>query len=169
MTSPNGGLLEFDILHVFEFDSNRKCMSVMVRQRGDSRIMLYTKGADSVIYKKLVNQFTPGIGVAPQLPSDNEAGELRDLVVNDLTHSGSEVSSIESLTNSHIDMYARLGLRTLCLARRVFSSEEYEEWAKGRRTAEIALEDRDQLLTETAYSAETKLELLGMQCVVWCV
>ena len=159
MSAPYGKLLEFDVLHVLEFDSNRKCMSVVARQRGDDRVVLYSKGADSVIYKNLRHQYMPRNST--MATSENEAKELNDMVVNDLTHSESNESSIRVSTNSHLDMFARLGLRTLCLARRVFTVEEYSEWATKRNRAEIALEDRDILLHETALSAEMKLELLG--------
>lgn len=44
----------YDVLNVFEFDSFRKRMSVIIRT-SDGKIKIYTKGADTVIYERLAN------------------------------------------------------------------------------------------------------------------
>lgn len=44
-----------EVLNVFEFDSFRKRMSVVVRAP-DNKIKIYTKGADTVIYDRLVSR-----------------------------------------------------------------------------------------------------------------
>ena len=53
LLTPHCGVVEYDILHILEFDSRRKCMSVIVRQKGTDQVILYTKGADSAIYSFL--------------------------------------------------------------------------------------------------------------------
>ena len=40
-----------EVVAMFEFSSDRKCMSVIIRE--NNLIKLYVKGADNVIYKKL--------------------------------------------------------------------------------------------------------------------
>lgn len=45
----------FEVLNVFEFDSFRKRMSVVV-MGPDNRIKIYTKGADTVIYERLATK-----------------------------------------------------------------------------------------------------------------
>ncbi|XP_024084147.1 probable phospholipid-transporting ATPase VD isoform X2 [Cimex lectularius] len=52
---PGECIAEFEILRVLPFDSNRKCMSVIVRKPFTNEIVVYTKGADSSIYSRLVN------------------------------------------------------------------------------------------------------------------
>jgi len=53
--------LDFEILNVMDFTSNRKRMSVVVRAP-DGQIKLFTKGADNVIYERLrKNQQLAGI------------------------------------------------------------------------------------------------------------
>ena len=48
---PSGELLEYELLNVLEFTPERKCMSVIVREKGGrERVMVYTKGADSTCY-----------------------------------------------------------------------------------------------------------------------
>ena len=44
--------VEYEVLNILEFNSTRKRMSVVVRAP-DDRLLLYTKGADSVIYERL--------------------------------------------------------------------------------------------------------------------
>ena len=51
--TPHKGLVEYQVLHVLEFDSHRKCMSVIVREKGTDQVVLYTKGADSAIFSFL--------------------------------------------------------------------------------------------------------------------
>ena len=97
----------FEILHTLEFDSDRKCMSVIVRRKGDSQVILYSKGADSVIYRNLVHP----TGLLPEEYNNSLGGqEERE----------QDVPNRAELTQMHLNMYARLGLRTLCLAKRVF-------------------------------------------------
>ena len=60
------------------------------------RIILYTKGADSVIYNRIMQQ------------SVEE----------------SEASTRKIRTQTHLDQYARLGLRTLCMTRKVRGGDE---------------------------------------------
>jgi magnesium-transporting ATPase (P-type) len=49
-----GSVENFEILHVFEFDSFRKRMSVVVKTQ-DGKIKIYTKGADTVIFQRLAD------------------------------------------------------------------------------------------------------------------
>ena len=43
----------------------------------------------------------------------------------------------------------------------MFTDKEYSSWLEQRHKAEVALEDRDALLSRSAYDIESKLELLG--------
>nr|XP_020145206.1 probable phospholipid-transporting ATPase VD [Microcebus murinus] len=89
------GPLTFPLLHVLPFDSARKRMSVVVRHPLSNRVVVYTKGADSAIMELL----------SP--PSPGEAS-LEKLQV-----------TIREKTQRHLDEYARQGLRTLCIAKKV--------------------------------------------------
>lgn len=104
---PGEGPVTYEILQVLPFDSSRKRMSVIVRRQDDSSIVLYCKGADSAVLPKLerANQ---------QFRADEvDAGEG-----SWAARSSSRGSLVEE-TSSHLDLYARDGLRTLCMARRV--------------------------------------------------
>jgi magnesium-transporting ATPase (P-type) len=49
----NGKLENFDVYRRMEFSSDRKRMSILIRDPTDKKIKLYVKGADSVILERL--------------------------------------------------------------------------------------------------------------------
>ncbi|XP_036279516.1 phospholipid-transporting ATPase VB isoform X3 [Pipistrellus kuhlii] len=135
---PQGTCLTFDVLCTLGFDSVRKRMSVVVRHPLTGDIIVYTKGADSVIM---------------------------DLLEDPARVTGTDVEKklrkIRARTQKHLDLYARDGLRTLCIAKKVLSEEDFRRWASFRREAEASLDNRDELLMETAQHLENQFTLLG--------
>ena len=118
---------EYDVLHLLEFDSNRKCMSIIVRERKeDSEIILYSKGADSAIYANLVHpaqshrrvfSLSSSTAVSPAALQSSGDGSGENTPMSVLLRKNE--AFVKRLTQDHLDMYARLGLRILCLAKRV--------------------------------------------------
>ncbi|XP_004467267.2 phospholipid-transporting ATPase VB isoform X2 [Dasypus novemcinctus] len=135
---PQGACLTFDLLWTLGFDSVRKRMSVVVRHPLTREIVVYTKGADSVIMDLL--------GAPAHVTETDVEKKLR---------------KIRALTQKHLDVYARDGLRTLCIAKKVVSEEDFQRWATFRLEAEASLENREELLMETAQHLENQLTLLG--------
>eukprot|EP00477_Mikrocytos_mackini_P001498 GAHX01001611.1.p1 GENE.GAHX01001611.1~~GAHX01001611.1.p1 ORF type:complete len:1200 (-),score=219.20 GAHX01001611.1:28-3627(-) len=84
----------FEVLDIIEFTSDRKRMSVIVKDPRDNKIKIFCKGADSVIHSNL-------------LESEKET----------FNHSKSKLND-----------FARKGLRTLCLASKIITEEEFLEW-----------------------------------------
>nr|XP_056703947.1 phospholipid-transporting ATPase VB [Euleptes europaea] len=134
---PEGTLLTFDLLYTLGFDSNRKRMSVVVRHPLTKEIIVYTKGADSVIMDLLED---------PARATMTMEKRIRKVIVQ---------------TQKHLDWYAQDGLRTLCIAKKVLSEDDFRKWANFRHEAETAIDNREELLMETAHHLETKLTLLG--------
>ncbi|KAI2634801.1 phospholipid-translocating P-type ATPase [Hypomontagnella submonticulosa] len=122
-----GEEIHYQILNTIEFNSSRKRMSAIVRMP-DGRIILFCKGADSIIYSRL------------------KRGEQQEL---------------RKTTAEHLEMFAREGLRTLCIAQRVLSEPEYLEWRKEHDKAATAMHDREEKLEEVADKIEQELTLLG--------
>nr|XP_020664948.1 probable phospholipid-transporting ATPase VB isoform X2 [Pogona vitticeps] len=135
---PEGILLTFELLFTLGFDSNRKRMSVVVRHPLTKEIIVYTKGADSVIMDLLEDPVRAGMTAEKN------------------------IRKIRTQTQKHLDLYAREGLRTLCIAKKVLSEDDFQKWASFRHEAESAIDNRDELLMETAQHLETKLTLLGV-------
>lgn len=92
----NATVMNFTRLHVLEFTSDRKRMSVIVRDKR-GHIWLFMKGAESHVLP-LCDQTT------------------REMI---------------SVTQRHINEFARLGLRTLAVARRKLTSQEYIKFCNG--------------------------------------
>lgn len=146
---PGEGEVTYEVLHVLPFDSSRKRMSIVVRRQDDSSIVMYCKGADSAVLPKLERSHQQFMG------DDVDAGEGAGSARRD------SAGSLVEQTANHLDLYARDGLRTLCMARRYISDSDYEEWLEQHRHAETALHDRERLLHVSAHKLECNMELLG--------
>ena len=118
---------EYQVLNTLEFNSSRKRMSAIIRMP-DNRIILFCKGADSVIYARLRR------GEQAQLRKD---------------------------TAEHLEMFAREGLRTLCIAQKEVPEEEYRIWAKEHDLAAAAVYNREEKLETLSDQIERDLTLLG--------
>uniref|UniRef100_A0A8C4HBC3 Phospholipid-transporting ATPase n=1 Tax=Dicentrarchus labrax TaxID=13489 RepID=A0A8C4HBC3_DICLA len=132
MELPHLGKLNFELLHTLGFDSTRKRMSVVVRHPLTDQITVYTKGADSVIM---------------DLIKPPDTGKRQKKIVN--------------RTQNYLNLYAADGLRTLCIAKKIMSKEQYACWLQHHLEAETAIQGREELLFESALRLETNLQLLG--------
>jgi len=117
----------FKVLNTLEFNSTRKRMSAIIRMP-DNKIILYCKGADSIIYSRLKR---------------GEQSELR------------------RTTAEHLEMFAREGLRTLCIAQKELGEEEYQNWNREHEIAAAAIQDREDKLEAVSDLIERDLTLLG--------
>uniref|UniRef100_A0A668A0Z2 Phospholipid-transporting ATPase n=1 Tax=Myripristis murdjan TaxID=586833 RepID=A0A668A0Z2_9TELE len=133
---PHLGKLSFELLHTLGFDSTRKRMSVVVRHPLTDQITVYTKGADSVIMDLIKPPST-----------DNSKGKRQRKIVY--------------RTQNYLNLYAADGLRTLCIAKKILTKEEYACWLQRHLEAETAIQGREELLFESALRLETNLQLLG--------
>ncbi|GCB66025.1 hypothetical protein scyTo_0004892 [Scyliorhinus torazame] len=134
----NVGRLHFQLLHILPFDSIRKRMSVVVRHPLTNKVVVYTKGADSV---------------------------MMDLL-DTSTKGHQEQKGIQERTQNYLDDYAKEGLRTLCIAKKVMNDAEYLEWLKFHLLAETRIDNQEELLLESALKLETNLTLLGATGIV---
>ncbi|KAK6361092.1 hypothetical protein TWF730_004841 [Orbilia blumenaviensis] len=123
----HGKQVGYQVLNTLEFNSARKRMSAIIRMP-DDKIILFCKGADSIIYSRL----TP-----------DQQQDLR------------------KQTAEHLEIFAREGLRTLCIAQRVLSEEEYREWMQLYDIAASATVGRDEKVEEVSEMIEQNLTLIG--------
>ncbi|KAL5963955.1 Phospholipid-transporting ATPase IA [Taenia solium] len=121
--------VQFKLLQVIEFTSERKRMSVIVEDT-DGKLFLMVKGADTVIYERLAS------------------GAL-----------------FREETLSHMDEFASIGLRTLCIAFRRLDRAFYDEWALKYYKASVAVTNRNALLDEVCELIEQDLELVGATAI----
>ncbi|KAI3452434.1 hypothetical protein Pfo_009098 [Paulownia fortunei] len=121
----------YTLLHVLEFSSARKRMSVIVKNV-ENQLLLLCKGADSVMFERL-------------------SKDVQDFV---------------AVTMDHIKRYAEAGLRTLVVAYRELSEEEFRSWEEEFLKAQTSLSaDRDALVEAAADKIERDLILLGATAV----
>uniref|UniRef100_A0A8C2DF44 Phospholipid-transporting ATPase n=1 Tax=Cyprinus carpio TaxID=7962 RepID=A0A8C2DF44_CYPCA len=89
-----------------------------------------------------------------------------DNVIMELAEPDGFSREIMERTQRHLDQYAREGLRTLCVAKKVLEEQEYKAWLKRHEYAETSIENREELLLESAERLETNLTLLGASGIV---
>ena len=118
---------EYTVLNTLEFNSSRKRMSAIIRMP-DNRIVLYCKGADSIIYSRLKR---------------------------------GEQASLRKITAEHLEMFAREGLRTLCIGYRELGEEQYRRWNVEHDLAAAAVQGRDDKLEAVSDAIERELTLIG--------
>lgn len=131
-----GEKLRFEILGLHEFDSARKCMSVVL-QCPDGSVKVLVKGADSSVLQKLA-----------LTEKTTEIEEERQAHI--IFH-----------TQMHLDLYSKGGLRTLVIAARDLSTAELKTWQRLYASANASLTDRTELLHEASQVIEKDLVLLG--------
>ncbi|TAQ88937.1 hypothetical protein B7494_g2734 [Chlorociboria aeruginascens] len=72
-----------------------------------------------------------------------------------------EQSELRRSTAEHLELFAREGLRTLCIAQRELKEEEYRAWNKQHELASAAIQNREDKLEEVSDMIERDLTLLG--------
>lgn len=136
INDPIEGNVEYELLKVLPFDSNRKCMSIVTRRINivglRQEVILFTKGADSTILPAL----------AP-CPLDSEEYVLRER------------------TQHQLDLYARQGLRVLLIAKRNLDPVEFSEWYSKHQECEMSTESREKRVRESFALLERNLTLIG--------
>ncbi|KAH7474515.1 putative phospholipid-transporting ATPase DRS2 [Phytophthora ramorum] len=132
----------YKLLNVLEFDSDRKRMTVIV-EAPDGAIELLCKGADNVIFERLAaDQATLPGGMSSE-------------------------QAAEQLT-----LYAKAGMRTLCLAYKTIGRSEYETWSARYTQAHGSMEElvkrrqgRANAIDPLMNEIERDLILLGVTAV----
>lgn len=76
--------------------------------------------------------------------------------------SPSDENAVASTSIRHyLQSYARQGLRTLVMAKRTLTPQEYETWRQKHEEAEIATENRERRIRDSYATLESHLTLLG--------
>ncbi|KAJ1553815.1 hypothetical protein HK405_006810 [Cladochytrium tenue] len=135
VTNAFGDPERFEILNTLEFNSDRKRMSVIVRNTVDNKLYMFTKGADNIINARLSQS-------SPVYPADRKRK-----------------------TDLALQQFSEIGLRTLMVAFRNLTEEEYEEFAEEFYEASNSLSDREARVAEVAEKYERDLVLLGATAI----
>lgn len=124
---------EFQILNTLEFNSTRKRMSAIVK-----------------------------------FPKTDPDAKDRILLIckgaDSIIYSRLKPNAQEKLcseTAIHLEQFANEGLRTLCIAQKELTEEEYHKFSRDHEVASSALTDREDRMEEVADALERDLTLLG--------
>jgi phospholipid-transporting ATPase len=136
MTGSNEMILEewgkevfFELLHVLEFNSDRKRMSVIVKTE-EQEIILICKGADNKIIER-----------------SNNIENRQEMVY-------------------HVEKFAKEGLRTLLIAKRVLTDEEYQEFNKKYSQAKTIIgESRAEEIKKVQEEIEQNMTIIGATAI----
>ena len=126
---------DIELLDLFEFTSERKRESVIIRDTHDNnKIKLYCKGADNIITERL---------------SENNNKDILNK------------------TQNYVDKYSALGFRTLFVAMKIISEEEFEIIKSKLKTLRMSLsKNKDEYIEDYLSSEiEINLTLLGATIV----
>ncbi|EFA81830.1 hypothetical protein PPL_05062 [Heterostelium album PN500] len=124
---------EYKLLKVLEFDSDRKRMSVIVTHYDSDDIIMYCKGADSVILPRLLDY--------------GDANNIVDLI---------------SSYKEHLHRFSCEGLRTLCVTKKIIPRDEYEPWSLKMNAANLLLNGRNERVGELSSEIEHGWSMLGI-------
>lgn len=131
----NGEKLRLDVLGLHEFDSVRKRMSVIIRFP-DNTVKVLAKGADSSML-----------------------GILEDAGITE--NKREKLGNVRYATERHLSNYSMQGLRTLVVAAKDLTDEEFLEWQLMYEEASTSLTERSTKLRQTASLVECNLHLVG--------
>ena len=100
LTAPAGTTLAFTILQVFPFTSETKRMGIIVRDKASGKIVLYMKGADTVM---------------------------------------ANIVQYNDWLAEEVDNMAREGLRTLVVASKILTEEQYLDFEQRYQAARLSV------------------------------
>ena len=123
----------YEILNELEYSSERKRMSVICKDPETNKIIIYAKGADSMI--------------------------------ESLLNSQSKNSEMLIKTNEYLKKFAVKGLRTLMLAYRELSNEEYNNWKEKYIKASEDVIQKDNLIPKLYDEIEKNFNLIGSTAI----
>ena len=123
--------IKYEKLQIIEFSSDRKRETIIVKNP-DGKIILYCKGADSIIEQRL-----------------------------------SKKSNKEILTQCkyYVDKFSAQGLRTLFIAMKVLSENEYKSFEKDLNEAMMSVENKDAKVNSVCNKIEQNLYIIGTTIV----
>uniref|UniRef100_A0A914Y9X5 P-type ATPase C-terminal domain-containing protein n=2 Tax=Panagrolaimus superbus TaxID=310955 RepID=A0A914Y9X5_9BILA len=134
---PRERRLRLSVQKILKFDSNRKRMSVVL-DLGD-RKLLFCKGADDEILANLCQK---------------------------TLEQNLQAKTIVENSKVFLKQYSRNGLRTLCMAMKFMSNEEYNRWEVQHEVIENSnIPDQDEQLSQSYRRLETNLKFLGLTAI----
>lgn len=88
-----------------------------------------------------------------------------DSVIFEHLGHGPTTNRVREITTDHLEHFAGVGLRTLCLAKKDLDEETYTSWQREFHQAATSIEDREQKVDKCYEAIECDLQLLGATAI----
>lgn len=113
-------------------------MSVIIKDLQNDRIVILTKGADSIILGRINEE---------KYKKTEEGKKL----ISDLQQT--------------LEEYAKIGLRTLLLGQKSLTEEEFNDWNSRYNSALAAMTNREERVAELQNEIESNLEIVAATAI----
>jgi uncharacterized protein YerC len=152
----NGRLERYDVLQELEFTSDRKRMSVVLRNAKNAKLIMYSKGADDVMMECLKKKSSD---------DSDESVSLSGLTSASLATVEDEKRLVQ-LSNDHIEQFASSGLRTLVFAvRQSISPDAFARWKAKYALANASIDEREIKVAACYDQLELDLTIQGISAI----
>ena len=132
-------IIDFDKLEIIEFSSDRKRETIIVKERNND-----SEGTNNNIIKL----YCKGA----------------DSIIEERLSKKTPKNFLKQC-KYYVNKFSALGFRTLFIAMKVLSQEEYDKFSSDLKEAQMSLENKDQKVEEVYNSVEKELYLLGTTIV----
>ena len=132
-------IIDFDRLEIIEFSSDRKRETIIVKERNND---------NGVTNNNIIKLYCKGA----------------DSIIEERL-SKKTPKNFLSQCKYYVNKFSALGFRTLFIAMKVLSQEEYDKFSSDLKEAQMSLENKDQKVEEVYNSIEKDLYLLGTTIV----
>ena len=133
--------INFERLELIEFSSDRKRETVIVKEK-------YTDNGEESSQKNIIKLYCKG---ADSIIEERLSNKTPQNILKQSKH--------------YVNKFSALGFRTLFIAMKVLSQEEYDTFASALKEAQMAMEDKDKKVAEVYETVENNLYLLGTTIV----
>ena len=132
-------IIDFEKLEIIEFSSDRKRETIIVKERNND---------NEITNNNIIKLYCKG---ADSIIEERLSKETPKVFLTQCKH--------------YVDKFSALGFRTLFIAMKVLSQEEYDKFSSDLKDAQMSLENKDQKVEEVYNSIEKDLYLLGTTIV----
>jgi magnesium-transporting ATPase (P-type) len=161
-----GRVETYEIKAVFEFNSDRKRMSVVLEGPLPASSSSTLTGSSSSSLPSAVVDCDMRSVALPASRIRMYCKGADNIILARLTSTSDPTPGTDRHeVNTHLSLLAKQGLRTLCVAARTLLPDEYATFAKTYLDATMALEARAAKLDALAETVETDLQLVGITAI----
>ncbi|KAN0003647.1 hypothetical protein ACTFIZ_009801 [Dictyostelium cf. discoideum] len=164
----------YQLLAIMEFSSDRRRMSILLREEDEDDNSIETTTTtpiDDSATTDIDGNLLPPPQQQQQSTSFKKKGKIilyskgADSIMMERLSEKESKSELLEQTKEHISQFSREGLRTLILAKREISQEEYSNWSQQYHEASTLIHDREAEMERLNDQIERGFELVGCTAI----